>query len=506
MSRFKVYSAGISHESHSFSNRYAEMADYEGAEIGWVQADPGLAASRAIEAGILVAAREMDWELVFPFSAAATPSGPLTASTFETLVSSLINELEAAMPVDGILLPLHGAMMAQNFPDTEGEILRRVRDLVGPHVPVAIALDAHANFTRQMAQLANISTCYRTTPHVDQWDTSYRAAHLLDRTMRGEIKPKIYTARLPMLVGLDMGRTIDPKGPMRQMLDLARQMERQDPEILDISVHAGYSYGDVYEAGPSVTVVSNGANGRFQQAANQLMRKAWDSRNYDSVRFLSVEQAVARAKEPPAGNGPLILADFTDGTFGGGHGDGTHLLTALLDANIERSVVGPIYDPQAVERLSRFPVGTEVRDHVGGFTDETYSGKPAQVSGELLCVGDGKYMRKGAYATGTVGHLGKGVVVRCGNVRVLIVSLRQQPEDREQYRIFGIDPESVNILVCKGINHFRADFGPIAREIVFVDTGGLVNPDVRGFPYQRVRRPVWPLDDISFDTEVPVST
>lgn len=490
----KVFACGISHESHSFSPRLTTIDDFRGAQAGDIAAAPQLAQTRSTEAGILVAARERNWNLTFPFFAQATPSGPLTAATFDTLTDRLIDQLQAAGRVDGVLLALHGAMFSVDHPDCEGEILARVRAVVGPDVPIALSLDLHANFTDRMAQLANIATSFRTTPHVDQWETSYRAAGLLDDAMRRAILPKVHVARLPMLAGFDMGRTVDPDGPMSRLLRAARELERSEPEVLDIALNAGYYYGDVREAGPSVTLTASHADARFQALADRLMRAGWESRAYVSIAHLTVDAALEHARRAARGSGPLILVDYTDGPAGGADGDGTRLLDALLKADLPDTVVGPIFDPAAARKAVDAGVGAPVELDVGGKGEVKYSGPPVRLHGTVRRVADGRYVRRGPYSTGTVGELGQSALIECGNVAVLVVSQRVQPEDREQYRIVGIDPETVNILACKGINHFRADFEPIARELVFVDTGGLVSVDFTRFPFRNVRRPIWPLD------------
>jgi microcystin degradation protein MlrC len=489
-----VFAGGISHESHSFSNRLTQLQDFAGAESGAIAAQPHLIETRSREGGVLRAASELGWELVFPFFAEATPSGPLTVSTFETLTDRLICALAALEQVDGVLLLLHGAMFAENFGDTEGEILARVRTVVGSMVPIAVALDPHANVTDRMAATADILTSYRTTPHTDMWETSYRAARLLDDAVAGRTRPKVRVARLPMLAGMDMGRTIDPNGPMCQLLSMAREIERDDPDVLDISLNAGFYYGDLLEAGPSVTVTGNGGGQKFAAIAARLMREAWKTRDFVSIRHVKVKEAVAYAAAAARGHGPLILVDYTDGPFGGGHGDGTELLGALLEENIEGTVVGPIFDPSAARASMEAAVGAVVSLSVGGHTDPAYGGGPIELTGKVLSISDGVYIRKGPFSTGTIGHLGPSALVQVGNVAVVLVSHRVQPEDREQYRLFGINPEETNILACKGINHFRADFEPISRELVFVDSGGLVSVDITQFPFRNVRRPIWPLD------------
>lgn len=489
-----VYACGFSHESHSFSTRLTGIEDFAGATPGSIDADADLIESRSIEGGILSAARDFDWELSFPFFAHAIPSGPVTTEAFSIIADRLIAGLKELGKVDGVILPLHGSMFVVDYPDSEGEIVQRVRALVGPEVPIAVLLDLHANVSDRMVAHANIVTSYRTTPHTDHWETAHRAATLLDRTMRGEIRPHAAVARLPMMAGLDMGRTIDPEGPMCRLLEVARGIERDDPRILDISLNAGFYYGDVEEAGPSVIVVGDGADAGQDTVAQRLIREAWPTRDFVSITHLPVAEAVAKAVGAPAGVGPVILADYTDGMMGGGYGDGTALLAELLRIDPAGTVVGPIFDPVSVGVARDAGVGATVALTIGGRQDPTYGGGPISVAAEIVRLSNGIYRRKGAYATGTIGHMGDCALVRVGQVSILLVSLLCQPEDREQYRIVGVDPERTTIMAMKGINHFRADFEAIAREIVFVDSGGLVSVDFTRFPFRNVRRPIWPLD------------
>lgn len=497
-----VFACGISHESHSFNNRLTPLDQFHAITDGPITSDSGLIDTRSIEGGLLQAARDFGWELHFPFSVRAAPSGPLSGHAISALIGRVADELGKLGKVDGVLLALHGSMFAETEPDCEGAIIERVRSIVGPDVPIAVALDLHANVTDRMVRFADIMTSYRTTPHVDHWETTNRAAHLLHDAMSGRTKPRLYVSRLPMLAGLDMGRTLDPKSPLNVLKAASRDIEADDKGVLNIDLNAGFYYGDVAEAGPSCVVTGDGTDPRFQRIADHLMAEAWKTREYVSISFTPLDQAIERARRPRSGPGPLILVDFTDGPYGGAHADGTVLLQMLLDADIPGTVVGPIFDPDAVREFTSAGVGTSSTVAVGGKTDPAYGGGPISLTGEVLRVSDGRYVRKGPYDTGTTGEFGPSVSVRHSNVTVMIVSKRMQPEDREQYRIFGLEPEAINILACKGINHFRADFEPIARELVFVDTGGLVSVDFKKFPFRNVRRPIWPLDQV--DDPAPV--
>lgn len=494
----KVFAAGLMHESHGFSRRPTTLADYESYQLfRGRRIHDELAGSRTELGGMFAVAEAKGWDVIPGLAAQAWPSGPLTGETFEALLGEIVSRLRDALPIDGVFLSLHGSMSAEGTEDAEGEIIGRVRALVGPAVPISVSLDLHANVSASMAAGADALTSYRTTPHVDMYETGERAAHLLDRMIRGE---RFATTRVqwPMLVGLDVGRTVDPSGPMPRVLAMARTLETV-AGIHDVSVCAGYSYADKESAGPSILVVADRDYHDAAALAEPLIEAAWQSRDEVTIRFLPLPDIVERMKrtlERPATGGPLIVADYSDGIAGGAYGDGTKLLSAMLEARLAGSIYGLLLDPVFVARAFEAGVGGRVSGALGGRTDPDYGGGPIAVDAAVLRLSDGQYVRKGPYATNSRGSLGQSALLDIDGVLVTVCSARVQAEDREQFRIFGIDPEAEPVLAFKGINHFRADFEPIAGEILFVDTGGLVSPDVLHFPYRKVRRPVWPLDRI----------
>jgi microcystin degradation protein MlrC len=490
----KVLAACIKHETNTFSVLDTTLASFEGELFSGADIVRTQKGARSEFGGFIDAAEKFGWELIPAVCAEASPSGFVDESVFDGFSDEILALIAKSEPVDGVLLALHGAMATRRWPDAEGELLRRVRDAVGDAVPVAVTLDLHANVTSEMIRHATLLSSYRTTPHVDQYETAMRVAGLLERTMRGEITPKLSIARQRMLAAMDLGRTIGGKGPMVDLLGDARRWQERHSEILDISVMPGFYYADIYEAGPSVVVVGNGEDPVCQRAADDLIERAWITREQQTIRFHSVAEAIELARKPANGPGPLLIADYTDGPGGGGYCDATNLLNALIDSEVPNVVFGAIADPRAAARGVSAGVGATLTLSVGGWTDHRFGGGPLMVHGVVEAVSDGRYLRKGPFMTGTYGHFGPSCVLRVGEVRIVVVSERVQTEDREQFRIFGIDPEDVNVLACKGINHFRADFESIGRGLIFVDAGGIVATDLRTLPYQKVRRPIWPLD------------
>lgn len=498
MSKKKVFAAGLIHESHAFSKLPTTLENFK-SEMLAVGEEEILAKNKGTRTeygGFIDVAEQFGWEMVHSVVGFAGPSGLLTKETLEFFIRRMEEDLRKAMPVDGLMLMLHGSIGAEGVPDAEGEILRRLRAIAGPDIPIAVTLDLHANVSNEMIRHANLITSYRTTPHIDMYETGERGARLLQQVMDGNIQPKLYLARRPMIGGLDLGRTVDPNGPMVRLLNMARQYEKDVGGVLDISVHAGYSYADFPEIGPSVVVVGDGENAIYQEIAEKLMDYAWEIRAESTITMLSIDEMKESVKRDPGGKGPLIVVDYTDGVYGGAYGDATNVLKGLLEADVPGTVFGPLWDPELVKEGTAKGVGAVITADVGGKCDPAFGGGPLRLTGTIEAVSDGKYIRKGPYRTGSEGSMGPSILIHLGNVRLIVCTNRVQPEDREQFRIFGIHPEEVNIIGFKGVNHFRADFEPIARGLLFVEGGGLVSTDLRVFSYQHVRRPAWPLDEI----------
>ncbi|UWU25418.1 M81 family metallopeptidase (plasmid) [Rhizobium sp. CB3060] len=491
-----VFAASIVHESHTFSITPTTLDDYRHSQYLEGEAiDGAMRGTRTEWGAVLDLADEFGWHLVAPLAASAVPAGKVTDQAFDHMMGIITRALERAMPVHGVLLPLHGAMVTESHDDAEGEILRQVRAIVGPAVPIAVSLDLHANATEDMARLANIITTYRTTPHTDMYETAERAGRLLQRAMQGEIKPSVTLANRPVLSGLDHGRTTAQNGAFVEMLALVRKAEAQTPGVLDIGVNAGFDFADVPFTGPTVLVTGDGARPEFREVAERLADFIWDSRGRETVRLLPMDEVISIAnKAAPSDSGPLLIGDYTDNPDGGAYGDGTNLVRALLAAGIKGVAVGAIADPEAAAAGLKAGVGATVTVDLGGKTDPRFGGTPIRLTGTVGAVSDGIYVHKGKMATGTKANMGPSFRLDLEGMQIIVTSYPTPIVDREQFRIYDIEPERMNILACKAMNHFRADFEPIARGLIYVDAGGICSLDFKKFHWRKLRRPIWPLD------------
>lgn len=502
----KVLVARLSHESHSFSRLRTTMAEF-GREELLFGADilERMAGTRTEVGGIIQAAQAYGWELVPVVSACASTSGPVTRAAYDALTEPILRALAEQPDIGAIVLSLHGAMYVDGLPDPEGDLLFRIRQQAGWKVVVAATLDLHANVTDAMVRYADILTSYRTTPHTDQFETGQRASALVQRTLKGDIHPRLHVVRRPTIAGMDLGRTLGDT-PMTRLQARARQYEAEG-FVLDLSLNAGYYMGDVFEAGPSVLVLgdSDAEDSRCLAVANALMDDAYSWRAQKTVHLQSIDAALALCRKPAERSGPLILADYTDGPGGGGYGDATHLLRALVEANLPGTLVGLLYDPESARQAVVAGAGAEVDMRIAGKTDPHFGGGPVALRVRVLALSDGRFTRTGPFKTGTPASIGTSALLQCGEVRIIVASNRVQAEERGQYRVLGVDVEQLNILALKGINHFRADLEPVSRGVVFVESGGIHATDLCTLPYRNVRRPVWPLDGEALPNSFPMN-
>jgi len=491
----RVFIASVKHESHSFCVVKADLAAFRNRGYHRDADIPKSYRGTRTELGaVFDAADRFGWSLIHPLSASAMPAGPVTAEAYEHFCEVILGSLKSAGPLDGILLVLHGAMLCEHVDDAEGDLLARVRAVTGPDLPIAITLDLHANVSDEMARLCNIMCAYRTTPHVDMYETGERAAALLERTMAGEIAPRVYVARRPMLNALDDGRTIGTSGPMIDLLADAAKIEAADPEVLTISILSGFPWADIEQAGASVAVTSNGWSARAVEIAEGLIDEAWRTRSVWTIEFLSLDRAMEIALAAPKGKGPLLIGDYTDCPAGGPAGDGTNLLKAMIEAKIPDAAFGVINDAESAAAAHAAGVGATVSLSLGGKKDPRFGGTPLAVTAKVLRLSDGVYTRKGPMATGTKGALGPSALIDIQGIRTIVASHPIAIDDREQFRIFGIDPETETILACKAMNHFRADYEAMASALIYVDSGGICSQDFKQFPFAKLRRPISPLD------------
>ena len=488
---FNVLTAEISHETNTFSlhktGKQAFMARY--ALMG-AAAIKERGTKNTELAGFLDASRVHGWRVTHVLSAAAGPSGKIRRKTFDWLCEPILSSIKKQQ-FDGLLLGMHGAMGLDFCDDGEGELLQRIRSLVGKEMPIAITLDLHANVSEQMCELADIIVSFKTYPHIDMRNIGRQAGDILQRTMAGEIKPRTIRVGCPMLEEVNGGRT--DIGPMIERNAAARNYEEQ-ADVFAVSINAGFASADVIEVGPTVLVSGQGDFAAHAAFAETIADDIWKRRFEVLNEYLSVEGAAAIAATDAPDKGPLIIADYADNPGAGGYGDSTELLRALLDAGVKNACLGPMVDGATVQVLQTAVVGQPVQIALGGKTDPDFGGGPLVVEAELVSISDGHFIGDGPMIHGLSGNFGLSAVIRVGGIEILVVTIPLQILDLQQFRAFGIDPQNKNVVALKSMQHFRAAFEPISGGIIVCDSGALCTPRYDRLPYLNVPRPIFPLD------------
>jgi microcystin degradation protein MlrC len=493
---YRVLIAQFMHETNTFSKLKTTLDDYrrrwliEGEEMV-----PRFKGTRNEVGGYIDSAAKYGWEPVFATAANATPSGMLTKETWETIRDKILGAARKAGKLDAVCLSLHGAMVTETEDDAEGALLEALRGIVGPDVPMVATLDLHANATVKMARNANALVSFRTYPHIDGYDRAVQAAALVHEALSGKKKPRCLLSQPAMLEGADHGRTTQP-GVMCDLLARADEYEKE-PGINVVSIQVGFTWSDIPYTGPSIAVSHEPqAEARAKEIARAMIDEIWRRRDEMSADYRPVADGVAAARAKTDKKGPLVLADGTDNPGGGGYNDTTPVLQALLDAGIQNAAIGTIYDPSTVQQAMKAGVGAEIDVELGGHTDESM-GKPVKAKALVKMLSDGVFKNDGPMNAGVESNMGPTAVLRIGGIDIVTISNRIQTTDLQVFLSQGIDPRAKDVLVVKSVQHFRAAYAPIAREIVLVDSGGICSPDISRLKFKKLRRPIWPLDGVN---------
>lgn len=475
---------GIMHETHSFSVEPATVETFRVWRGDEIFAFRGKNHSFG---GTIDACEALGIELVPTYFADALSTAPPDRATFAAMTGELCQRIEAALPADGIVLNLHGAMIAEGFPDAEAEIVRRVREVAGDEIPIAVTLDFHANIGAEMIELATIVTTYDTYPHTDAAERAGEAVDLLRRTVAGEIDPVMALVKPPLLLVPQAMPT--GSGPFRQIFDRAHQLEASG-NALTITIAGGFAYGDVPMAGVSVLVTTDGDLAAARALAEALASDLWELRGQMTFENISPAEAVRQAIAFE--DGPVMLVDVGDNIGGGTTGDGTMLLAELLRQGAAGAVV-VIADADAAAQAIAAGPGAAFDALVGGKVDRLH-GEPVRVQGKVRLVSDGRWVHEGPENAGVPVESGQTAVVQAAGVTVVLTTNKIAPGDQQQLKSVGIWPEQQRIIVVKAAVRWKGGYEPIARHVIYVDTPGLGSTDLSRFDFQHLARPLYPLD------------
>ena len=478
-------------ESHSFSPVAGSWMHFGPTDIarGYDMVDR-FAGTKTEVGGVLDAAEKAGVELVPLVCARASSSaGPMLKDVFEALRDELLERLDQVSPVDGVLLVLHGAMVAQGYDDASGEVLRAFRARLGDDIPIVGTLDLHANVTQRMVDCSTSLVGYHTAPHIDMYETGQRGLRLLSQVMNGQVQPVAALCRVPMIVPGENGRTTD--GPYAEVMQQAKDLAKQ-PRVLDVSVFSVQPWLDIQDVGCSALVITDGDRQSAEREADYLADELWKRRCEFEVDLVPTSDAIRRALA--SDRHPFVFSDSADAPSSGAPGDSTVILEALLNAGPVKDCYLNIVDAEAVNMMIEAGVGQEVTLTVGAKAAPAFY-HPVEVTGTVKLISDGDFVQKGPGYHGAVVHRGKTVVLRIGHIDLVVMERACRQWDPELYRSVGLEPRDAQIVVAKSPAAFRAAYEPLAAEILIVDAPGVCSPDLRSFPFQRVRRPLYPLDE-----------
>ena len=427
-------------------------------------------------------------QLLRSICAFAFPSGMTGRSAYESLRDRILVDLQASMPVHAVVLPMHGAMIAQGYPDCEGDLLARVRAIVGPDVPIGINLDPHANLSQTMLEMADILVCYKEWPHVDILETIVEATRLTVDMAEGKIvaKMSVFDCRM-----IEFMNTFNE--PMKGLVEEARRMEDKDG-VLSVSFVHGFPWGDVPDMGSKVVVVTDDRAELGAELAEHLGRRLFEQRGRLSPPYLDLEGGLSAMEK--AACFPLVVADAADMPGGGAPGDATYLLRGLIERHITDVAIAYQWDPMAVDVALKAGVGAKLPMRIGGKSGPM-AGDPLDLEVEVIRVFD-NLMVTLAIQGGRTEQLGPVAVVRSHGIDIALETKRTPAWEWAHFEALGLNPRGRKFLIVKSANNHYAGFKDIAGDYIYISAPGACNMRIVDVPFTHIERPKWPFDKNPF--------
>ncbi len=436
-------------------------------------------------------------EIVPTLWAMAGPSGIIEADTYRTLKDDLLARLADEGPFDAVALSMHGAGVVEGIDDLEGDLSAAIRAVIG-ETPLVVPLDLHGNITPAMAEHIDVMLGVHEYPHIDCFERGVESIELLASIAAGEISPVTHVTQVPILLPTS---TTDEE-PAGRMRDLCLAAEAQ-PDVIDAAFFHGFPYTDVPATGTSLVVTTNGDRSAAKAVADSLATELWDSRETFVSESLLPDVAMEVALRAfESDGGPVVINDTADNPGGGTPGDGTHLLRAMLDAQIADSCFGFIFDPTVAALAHEAGVGTMIETELGGRHGGLH-GEPVEVTAYVKTLTDGRFVYESPMLAGVPASFGQcarlvigGDEKGKGGVDVIVTSRRSQTFDRVIFALHGIDVTTRSLIGLKGSQHFRAGFSDLATSIVTADSPGLTTLNVSVFDHARAAQPLWPIEAV----------
>lgn len=493
----KLVLAMMKHETNTFSPIVTDWARFEAWGLYTGQAAIDAYAKTNMPLGVyLKLARDYGAEVVLPMAAEAMPGGKVTADAYRRLTDPILEAVKAGC--DGCLLDLHGAMVAEGTDDGEGTLLERIR-AIAPDLPIAVTLDLHCNLTPKMVQNCTGLIGYKTYPHVDMDVVAGQVGRVVMEFIAGKRpKPAMALRQLPLLSQTLCQGTDDE--PMKSAIQAC--VDEEAKGLPAASVFGGFAMADIQDAGTTVITIGNDQK-QADDTADRIAAKVWDRRDGHVYKHRDLAETVGKAKQAAEKNlgGPVILLDHADNCGSGGTQDVMTVIAEVLRQGLEDVAVGAVWDPQAVQAMQKAGVGATVTLDLGGRTDMPslgLQGKPLKLTGKVRTLTDGEWIVRGPMYNGYKVMMGPTAVLEVeGRMQIVVVSRHHEPWDTGVFTSVGIDPQHKRFVLLKSRIHYRAGFAPLAKATFTLDGEGVTTSDNSILKYEKLRRPIYPLDRIN---------
>jgi microcystin degradation protein MlrC len=493
MKQRRLAIARLWYEGNSFSPVTTDLAVFQARE--WVSGPAAVEFYRgtATEIGAAVAFAEVnpDWDCQFLLCTAAPPGGKVTGKAFAAIHAEILSGLaegQREFPWDAVYLSLHGAMVVEDNPTPELDLLHDIRALIGG-VPLGVSFDLHAHLAPEMLDLIDIAAGYKTYPHIDMDATAALVLEAVTATAEGGLTPCHAIGKLPAILPSFNMRSTD--GPMAEMQQRAEAWRRR-PGMIDVSIFGGFAYGDSPFAGPSVIATADQDEALAQAAVDDLLGALAERRDRFYVHLPDPRQGLIEALAS-SGNKPAAVIDPADNPLSGGIGDTPALFRALLELrpNVP-CVFGFFWDPDLVARCWQAGIDATIKARLGGRVTADF-GAPVEVEAKVLKLTDGQFRNLGPMEHHLPVKLGRTAMIEVSGIKVIITESCQTPNDPGYFTLHGIDLDQIQLLCVKAKNHFRAAFTPITRCIMEIDAPGPASPNIRHYRYQYAPQGLYPL-------------
>ncbi|MCY3913774.1 MAG: M81 family metallopeptidase [Chloroflexi bacterium] len=489
----RIAIGAIAHESSSFTPVATPYEAFSETGRGLLRGDEIIDVHHGVNSGaggFIAGAEEFDFELAPVLWTFAEPSAPVESDAWRRLKGEFLERLASLGPVDGVLLDLHGAMVIEDVEDGEGDLLSGIREVIGDGPPVISTLDLHGNITQRMCDAATALIPCDNYPHTDFLERGLEASEMIVGTLRGELSPVMAWRQLPMLW---TGGQFTGREPFDSIIARAHALEAQ-PGILTASVAPGFPWADIHDAGASVIVVADRDAALARREADALGGWIYAQRELFLPDLDSWDEALRTARA--VNRWPAVFGDPQDNPGGGAPGDSVGMLRAFLDAGLTNALIVTLCDPEVVGIAQQAGEGAEITVDIGGKSAPD-QGPPVRATAVVERLLDLRFSISGPMYTGMVQDFGPSVLLRIGGVHVAVTTLRMQVFDLEGPRMLGFEPERLSWIGVKSANHFRGAYEPIAGSVHRVAFPAQHRFDPREHRYTRLRRPIWPLDEVA---------